>query len=187
MPAHETTPPAEPARRRGPRATAEAAPPVASPAVASLSPEPAAAPNVAKDEAVIAAERVDVRLGAVARVESSEVTVHQGAIGAARADRVLIDRGAIGAAVAQEVQLSQGIARNVLAQHVRVEQSFVRSLVAADVTTGGPTGVGILIARKVVGDVKVLLDWRGALAFGAAAGLVAGLVRRVGRGRSGRS
>jgi hypothetical protein len=59
-------------------------------------------------------------------------------------------------------------------------------VVAADVTTGGPTFVGVLLARRVIGDVKVLLDWRGALAFGAAAGLVAGLVRRVSR-RIGRS
>jgi hypothetical protein len=35
-----------------------------------------------------------------------------------------------------------------------------------------------LIARRVTGDVRVLLDWRGALAFGAIAGLVVGLLRR---------
>jgi hypothetical protein len=35
-----------------------------------------------------------------------------------------------------------------------------------------------LVARKVAGDVRVLLDWRGALAFGAAAGLVIALLRR---------
>jgi hypothetical protein len=59
-------------------------------------------------------------------------------------------------------------------------------VVAADVTTGGPTFIGILLARRVVGDVKVILDWRGALAFGAAAGLVGGIIRRVAR-RTGRS
>ena len=70
---------------------------------------------------------------------------------------------------------------------MRSSAAFVRTLVAADVTVSGPTGIGILIARRVVGDVKVLLDWRGALAFGAAAGLVAGIVRRVGRPGKGRS
>jgi hypothetical protein len=44
--------------------------------------------------------------------------------------------------------------------------------------------VGFLFARRVVGDVRVLLDWRGAIAFGAAAGFVMGLMRR-GRGRAG--
>jgi hypothetical protein len=29
-----------------------------------------------------------------------------------------------------------------------------------------------LVARRVSGDMRVLFDWRGALAFGAAAGLV---------------
>jgi hypothetical protein len=36
----------------------------------------------------------------------------------------------------------------------------------------------MLIAGRVEGNVRTLLDWRGAIAFGAAFGLVAGLVRR---------
>ncbi len=35
-----------------------------------------------------------------------------------------------------------------------------------------------LVARRVAGDVRVLLDWRGAVAFGAVAGLVMGVLRR---------
>jgi hypothetical protein len=41
-----------------------------------------------------------------------------------------------------------------------------------------PSGVLFLIARKVDGNVKAVLDWRGALAFGAAFGVVASLFRR---------
>ena len=47
----------------------------------------------------------------------------------------------------------------------------------------------VLIAQRVEGDVRTLLDWRGALAFGAAFGLVAGLARAAGaspRTRTGR-
>jgi hypothetical protein len=145
-----------------------------------------APPEVVEAGGVIEAERVDVRMGAVGRVDSTEIAVHQGALGGARADRITVERGAIGGAVAREVQVSQGFARGVLAQNVRIEQSVVRSVVAAEVTTGGPTFIGILLARRVVGDVRVLLDWRGALAFGAAAGLVGGLIRRIAR-RTGRS
>ena len=145
-----------------------------------------ATPKVVEAGAAIEAQRVDVRMGAVGRVDSTDISVHQGAIGGARADRITIERGALGGALAREVQLSQGVARGVLAQSVRIEQSVVRSVVAADVTTGGPTFIGVLLARQVVGDVKVLLDWRGALAFGAAAGLVSSLIRRVAR-RTGRS
>jgi hypothetical protein len=40
------------------------------------------------------------------------------------------------------------------------------------------TGVLFLLARNVHGDVRTLLDWRGALALGAAFGVVSSLVRR---------
>lgn len=133
------------------------------------------------DGSVIAADRVDVRLGAVGRVDATELSVHQGAVGGARADRVTVDQGALGGAIAREVTVSQGVARTLVAQEAHLEQSFVRTLVASEVRTDGPTGIGILIARRVVGDVKVLLDWRGALAFGAATGLVAGLLGRLRR------
>jgi hypothetical protein len=38
----------------------------------------------------------------------------------------------------------------------------------------------VLIAQRVDGDVRALLDWRGAIALGAAFGLVAGIVRVLG-------
>jgi hypothetical protein len=136
---------------------------------------------IEEDGSVLAADRVDVRLGAVGRVDATELSVHQGVVGGARADRVTVDQGALGGAIAREVTVSPGVARTLLAQEVHVEQSFVRTLVASEVRTEGPTGIGILIARRVVGDVKVLLDWRGALAFGAAAGVVAGLLGRLRR------
>jgi hypothetical protein len=41
-----------------------------------------------------------------------------------------------------------------------------------------PSLVGLLLANRVDGDVRTLLDWRGALAAGAAIGLVVGLLRR---------
>jgi hypothetical protein len=41
-----------------------------------------------------------------------------------------------------------------------------------------------LIARRVAGDVRVVFDWRGALAFGAAAGVVIAFLTRR-RRRSG--
>ena len=39
-------------------------------------------------------------------------------------------------------------------------------------------GVLVLVAGRVEGDVKTLLDWRGALALGAAMGVAVGLLRR---------
>jgi len=121
-----------------------------------------------------------VTQGAVGRAEATTLEVHQGAVGSVRADTVTVEQSAVGLAAAGEVHLRQAIARSILTGSARVEQSFVRTLVAGEVRIERATGVGVLIARKVVGDVKVLLDWRGALAFGAAVGVVAGL---VGRGR----
>jgi hypothetical protein len=36
----------------------------------------------------------------------------------------------------------------------------------------------VVLAGKLDGDVKVLLDWRAALAFGAVAGILAAILRR---------
>jgi hypothetical protein len=139
--------------------------------------------TVLEGGAPIVADHVDVRMGAVGRVETSVMQVEQGAVGAARADSIALERSALGAGLANEVTVRQGFARALLARSATVEQSFVRTLIAAEVRIDKATGVGILIARNVVGDVRVLLDWRGALAFGAAAGLVAGLVGRLRRPR----
>jgi hypothetical protein len=59
-----------------------------------------------------------------------------------------------------------------------VDQSFVRTLVAREVTFRKPSAALVVIAQRVGGDVRVLLDWRGALAFGAVAGVIGGLIAR---------
>jgi hypothetical protein len=119
----------------------------------------------------------DLRRGAIGALEAGDVTMIQGAIGAARADHVTLTQGAIGAAMAGEMSASQAVVGSVMAGDVRIEQSFVRTLVARDVRFDGRAGVAFLLAQHVEGDIKVLFDWRGALAFGAAAGLVSAIVR----------
>jgi hypothetical protein len=153
---------------------------------------PGAAANPALSGAVIApsiddedgswveADAVEVHQGAIGRVDATEVAVTQGAIGAARGDRISIQLGAVGAAMGRDVSVSQGAAGAVLAQQATVDQSIVRTLIAQEVEFRRPGTVLVLIAQRVTGDVRVLLDWRGAIAFGAAFGLVAGL---FGRGR----
>jgi hypothetical protein len=65
-----------------------------------------------------------------------------------------------------------------VAREVHLEQSIVRTVIANEVHADRTTGVLLLLARRVDGDVRTLLDWRGALAFGAAFGIVASLFRR---------
>jgi hypothetical protein len=167
-----------------PRKRAPAAPPTESgaapdaAAVETAADAPIAALAWPGPDASPATGPVVVNQGAVGRAEATSLEVHQGAVGAARADTITIDQGALGLTAAGEVNVRQGVVGSILAGSARVEQSFVRTLVAGEVRIERATGVGILFARKVVGDVKVILDWRGALAFGAAAGVVAGLLRR---------
>ena len=137
-------------------------------------------PAVAEDGASLEADRVDLRMAAVGRVEAGSITVEQGALGAARADSVSVDRGALGAAMADRIEVSRGYARSVLARSARLERSAARVVVAGDAEVE-QSAVVFLIARRVAGDVRVLLDWRGAVAFGATAGVVLSILSRLRR------
>ncbi len=123
-------------------------------------------------------EDVALARGTLRRVEAREVVVSVGAIGAARAERISVERGAIGAAMGREIRLSQGAAQAVLAGNARFEQAFVRSVMAGRVEMGRGSAAGVVIAGRAEGDVRTLVDWRGALAFGAAFGLAWALFRR---------
>jgi hypothetical protein len=124
------------------------------------------------------ARTVDVRMGGIAYAQAEDVTVNMGGVGLARADRVSVELGGLGVAFAREATVSQGFARNVLAQDVRVDQALVGTMVTARASFERPSGVLMLIAGRVDGPVKALLDWRSALAFGAAFGVAWGILRR---------
>ncbi len=103
--------------------------------------------------------------------------VEWGGIGAARADRLSVEFGSIGASIAGELRVTQGFAGAIAAREATIEQGLVRTLIAQQVTINRPTGVLVMIAQHVSGDVRPLLDWRGALAAGAAFAVVASLLR----------
>lgn len=127
------------------------------------------------------ARAIDIRQGAVGRATADDIAISQGAIGFARGDRVSVEMGAIGGAIGGEVRLTQAAAGTILAREARIEQAGVRTIIANHVHVERTTGVLFLIARRVDGDVRAILDWRGALAFGAAFGVVASLLRRRSR------
>ncbi|MCJ7710843.1 MAG: hypothetical protein MUQ32_08425 [Chloroflexi bacterium] len=129
------------------------------------------------------AETVEVRMGGIGALDADDVFVQLGGVGAAKAERVSVEFGSVGAAMTGELRVTQGYAGSVLAREATIEQSFVRMLVAQRVHIARPSAVLVIIAKQVTGEVRPLLDWRGAIAFGAAFGLVsglAGLARRRG-------
>jgi hypothetical protein len=144
---------------------------------------PATPPDIEEDGAWVEADAVEIRQAAVGRVDAVDVVVIQGAIGAAHGERVSVEMGALGAAMGSDVTVSQGVSGTILAQRATVEQAFVRTMIAQNVEVRRPSAILFLIAQRVSGDVRVLLDWRGALALGAAFGILAGL---FGRGRRGK-
>jgi hypothetical protein len=127
---------------------------------------------------IVNARTVDVRQGGIANAQAEDIHVSMGGVALARADRVSVEMGGLGIAFAREAQLTQGGARTVIAQDVRVDQGLIGTAFAGKVTFERPSGVFLLLAGRTEGPVKALLDWRGALAFGAAMGAIVGLLRR---------
>lgn len=132
----------------------------------------------------IKSDRVDIKQGGAGRVEAREITVRQGAIGLARGERVSVELGGVGAVLGTNVEIHQGFSRFVAAREtVRMEQGGAMTVIANNVEMAPQSGVVFLLARTVNGTVNTVFDWRAALAFGAAFGVAAGLLRRVLGGR----
>ncbi len=123
------------------------------------------------------ATNVEVRLGGIGALGAEDVFVEWGGVGAARADRVGVEFGSVGASLAGELRVTQGFAGAVAAREATIEQSFVRTLIAQRVTVNRPSAALVVIAQQVSGDIRPVLDWRGALVAGAAFGLASALVR----------
>ncbi len=130
----------------------------------------------------VTAEAIDIHQGGIGTAQAEDIAVSQGGIGFARGGRISLEMGAIGAAVADgDARVTQSVAGVVAGNEAIVDQSLVNTLVAARVTVRQPSAILVLLAGRVDGTVRPLLDWRGALAAGAAAGLVMSLLRRARR------
>jgi hypothetical protein len=126
----------------------------------------------------VTANSVQVRQGGIANARADDITVSMGGVALARADRVSVEMGGMGIAFAREAHLTQGVGRSIIAQDVHVDQSLIGTALAGRVSFERPSGIFLLIAGRVEGPVQALLDWRGAIAFGAVFGLVVGFLRR---------
>jgi hypothetical protein len=126
----------------------------------------------------VTARRLDLRQGGIVNAQADDIAVSMGGIVAARGDRVSLEMGGIGMALAGDLRVTQSYARSIVARESHIDQGLVGSLITGRAILQRPSGVFLLVAGRVEGPVKAVLDWRGALAFGAAFGVVWGLLRR---------
>jgi hypothetical protein len=111
---------------------------------------------------VLAADRVEFALGAVGMARGREIQISQSAVGLAAGDEIEFRQSGVRVAMAREA--------------VRLHMSAAAAVVGYRVDVAPRTAVAVLIAQHVDGDVRPLLDWRGAAVCGAAFALVAGLI-----------
>ena len=127
------------------------------------------------------ADSIDINQGGIGRAKADDIAITQGGIGLAQGDKVSLDRGVIGAAFGRETRLVQSMSNTVMATDTTIDQSVVGSIVGGRVTVRQPSAIGVIIAGRVEGTLRPILDWRGAAAFGAAFALVFGILRRARR------
>lgn len=125
----------------------------------------------------VAVDVLNFERGAIGGVRATDVTARLAVVGGIAANHASVQQGAVQGIVAREATVRQGIVRGVVAQNAHVEQSLVRAVVANTVEAGPSTGILFAVARRIDGDAKILLDWRGALAFGASLGAFLALIR----------
>lgn len=96
--------------------------------------------------------------------EGMPTALAQAQVGDVRGDHIEASQSAIGSLVAREVRSDQGAMGLVRARSVVTTEGAVGALAAETVETHGGFAF-LVIARRVTGDVTVLLDWRSAVAL----------------------
>lgn len=117
----------------------------------------------------IRADRVEISQGGAGSIEADTVSLQQGGAGRVNAREMSVSMGAVGLARADSLRLQNGASGfAVVSQQASVEEG---------------ASVFMLVARNVTGDIRPVLDWRAAAAFGLAFGLVLRVLRRRPAGR----
>lgn len=142
-----------------------------------LNPEPIAAVPASGSLDAVEVDVLEFERGAIGGVRAKDVTARLAMVGGIAASHASVEMGAVNGIVAREATVRQGLVRGVLAQNVRVEQALARVVVANTVQTGPSTGILVAVARRIDGEAKILVDWRGALAFGSALGAFLALIQ----------
>ena len=140
---------------------------------------PPSAPTVPTTGLVdaVAVDVLDFERGAIGGVRATDVAARLAAVGGIAANHASVEMGIVNGIAAREATVRQGLVQGVVAQNAHVEQTLVRTLVANTVQAGPSTVIVFAVARTIDGEAKILFDWRGALAFGAALGAFLAVIR----------
>jgi hypothetical protein len=107
-------------------------------------------------------EKIDVSQGAAAVIKGGELSLNQSVSVVSFSDNISMNSSFSTVSIAKDT--------------IDVEKSAVGIMISKDITARNTSSL-ITIAKNVEGNVNTLLDWRSALALGAALGGVLGLVR----------
>ncbi|HXX60227.1 MAG TPA: hypothetical protein VEI48_02935 [Candidatus Sulfotelmatobacter sp.] len=121
---------------------------------------------------------------AAAPAATGTAIVGQASLASLTADRAEVSQGAIAHAQVQDLAVRQGaVALVESSAHVRLEQSAVGAVMGDAVEISAGSLALVVVAGEVHGDVRPIVDWRGALALGLGLGLVRLLLGGRGRRR----
>jgi hypothetical protein len=125
---------------------------------------------------------VDIRNGGARDIDATTVSITQGGARDIDATTVTISQGGAASVRADELNVSQGGVAVARSEKVTLQQGGSAFAVIADEATLDPqSSVFMLIAGSTNGDVRPVIDWRAAAAFGASFAIVLGLLRRARR------
>ncbi|MGI8928291.1 MAG: hypothetical protein ACR2H0_02325 [Candidatus Limnocylindrales bacterium] len=127
-------------------------------------------------------DNVDIHNGGARDIDANTVSITQGGARDIDATTVTINQGGAARIRADEMNVSQGGVGFARTDHLTLQDGGTAFAVIADNATLDPeTSVFLLIAGSTKGDVRPVMDWRAAAAFGAGFAFVLGLLRRARR------
>lgn len=136
-------------------------------------------PSAGRD---VSGDNVDIHNGGARDIDANTVSITQGGARDIDATTVTINQGGAARIRADELNVSQGGVGLARTERLTLQEGGTAFAVIADSATLDPdTSVFLLIAGSAKGDVRPVMDWRGAAAFGASFALVLGLLRRARR------
>jgi hypothetical protein len=119
------------------------------------------------------ADRVELHQSAAQAIDADQVELHQSAAQIVEADTIRMQQSVALGARADTLQGEQSVLGMVRTQDTTLADSNVLALVGDRIQAANVNTV-FLIGRDISGDVKTMMDTRGALMFGLAAGGVLG-------------